>query len=527
VPQAMAYAMLAGLPPIVGLYASVLPVAAYALLGTSRQLAVGPVAMVSLMVASSVGLLAEVGTEAYLGYAVLLAGLVGVIQFGMGTLKLGFLVNLLSHPVISGFTSAAALIIGLSQLKHLMGVEIARSHHIHEILLAAVEQSGETHLPTLALGLGGIFILVGLKRWNPRIPGALAVVVLGTLAVKLFGLDDAGVKTVGEVPAGLPGMSLPPMDPSSIHALLPAAIAISLVGFMESFSVASSFASRDGHKLNANRELMGLGAANLVGTLFGAYPVTGGFSRTAVNAQAGAKTPLAGLITAGMVAITLVFFTPLFHDLPKPVLASIVMVAVFGLINVKEALQLTRIKRTDAFALGATFFGTLTLGIELGILTGVVLSLAFFLKRAATPHHVVLGQMPDGCEWKSLARNPEARPPTGIRVLRVDASLYFANADFVVARAIELTAGDEPIHAIVLDLSAVNDVDSSAAHALETLHDDLAKVGIRFALANPKGPVRDMLARSGVTAHFGPKGTFSSIKEAVTALEDPQLATAS
>ena len=300
VPQGMAYAMLAGLPPIIGLYASIIPVIVYALLGTSNQLAVGPVAIVSLMTAAGVGTLANGSVEAYVMYAVLLSLMVGGMQLAMGLGRFGFLVNFLSHPVISGFTSAAALIIGFSQLKHLLGVDIPRSHHIHEILLNAYKQIANVELTTLLIGIASVALLMWLKKVKPMFPGALLVVALSTLVVWFFGLNESGVKIVGEVPAGLPSLSLPALDWNAMSQLLPTAIAISMVGFMESISVAKAFARRNRYDVNPNKELIALGAANIAGSLFKGYPVTGGFSRTAVNGQAGAKTPLASMITAAL-----------------------------------------------------------------------------------------------------------------------------------------------------------------------------------------------------------------------------------
>ncbi len=316
IPQGMAYAMLAGLDPIIGLYASVVPVILYALLGTSRQLAVGPVAMVSLLVASGVGAIAGDDPAAYLQAAVMLSVIVGGMQLLMGLARLGFLTSFLSHPVLSGFTSAAALIIGMSQLKHLLGVNIPRSHHVHSILLQAVERASEINPITLGIGAVSVAILVGLKKLSPKFPRALAVVVLGTLSVWGLGLDEKGVSIVGSVPAGLPSPSIPVFDLATAKELIPTALTIALVGFMESIAVAQAFARRHKYDINADQELIGLGVANLGGSLFSAYPVTGGFSRTAVNDQAGATTPLASIITAVVIAITLVFFTPLFYYLP-------------------------------------------------------------------------------------------------------------------------------------------------------------------------------------------------------------------
>ena len=305
IPQGMAYAMIAGLPPIYGLYASTLPLIIYALLGTSRQLAVGPVAMVSLLTASGIGVLAQGGTEVYIQLAIVLALMVGLIQFLLGAFRLGFLVNFLSHPVISGFTSAAALIIGLSQLKHLLGVDIARSHHVHEILLQAIEQFGAINWVTFGIGIGGIVLIKGAKRINKALPGSLLAVLFGILLVWIMGLTNQGVKIVGEIPKGLPAFQIPTFSWETIRSLLPVALAISLVSFMESIAVAKAIQARHkDYKVVPNQELIALGLANIGGSLFQSYPITGGFSRSAVNDEAGAKTGLSSIVSALLIIFT-------------------------------------------------------------------------------------------------------------------------------------------------------------------------------------------------------------------------------
>jgi len=516
IPQGMAYAMLAGLPPIIGLYASIVPLAIYAAFGTSRQLAVGPVAMVSLLVASGVGALAEQGTDAYLAYAVLLALMIGIFQTVMGIARLGFLTNFLSHPVVSGFTSAAALIIGLSQLKHLLGVNIPRSHHIHEILLQAIERANEIHPSTFIIGAVSIALLMGLKKYAPRFPRALAVVVVGTLAVLAFGLHESGVAIVGDVPAGFPPPSMPALDPEVMLGLLPTAITISLVGFMESISVAKAFATRNRYEVDSNQELIGLGLANVAGAFFSAYPVTGGFSRTAVNAQAGAKTPLASLITAGIIAVALLFFTPLFYYLPKAVLAAIIMTAVFGLVDVKEVKHLWAVKRTDLALLGLTFAATLTLGIEVGILTGVGASLLAFVVRTTRPHTAVLGRVPGTRSYRNVNHVPDAETWDDLLIVRVDAQFYFGNVTFLkdtLKRLEGECAGT--LSAVILDASSINQLDSSADAALHEIADAYARRDIKLLLANVKGPVRDVMKRSHLIEKIGAERFFLDVDDAV------------
>lgn len=518
IPQSMAYAALAGLPPIVGLYASTVPLVIYALLGTSRQLAVGPVAMVSLLVAAGVGQLADPATPEYVGLAVLLALMVGVIQAGMGTLKAGFLTNFLSHPVISGFTSAAAIIIALSQLGPLLGVPIPRSHHVHEVIANAADRVGDVHLPTLAIGLGTVLLLLGLRRWKRTFPSALTVVVIGTGLAAWLGLDVAGVAVVGDVPGGLPGFALPEMSGDTIGALLPIAIAIALVSFMESISVAKAFARRNRYDVNPNRELVGLGMANVFGSLFGGYPVTGGFSRTAVNAEAGAKSGLAALVTAALVALTLLFLTPLFYFLPKAVLAGIVMVAVLGLVDVAEVKHLWKVNRGDLALLVITFVATLTLGIEQGIGIGVGASLLWLTVRITRPHTAVLGRLPGTDIYRNLANFPEARPTDGVLALRVDAQFFFGNVTFLkdTLKRLEAELGGT-LSAIVIDASAINQLDSSADAALHELLEDYQRRDIDLFLANVKGPVRRTMQRSGFWDQLGEDHFFLEVHDAMLA----------
>ncbi|MEL6143160.1 MAG: sulfate permease, partial [Bacteroidota bacterium] len=465
IPQGMAYAMLAGLPPIHGLYAVTLPLLVYALLGTSRQLAVGPVAMVSLLTATGVGAIAEVGTTTFLTLAILLAFVVGAIQLLLGVFRLGFLVNLLSHPVISGFTSAAALIIGLSQLKHLLGIDIARSHHIHEIVLAALERITEINVPTLLLGGAGIGLILGAKRINKSIPGPLVAVVAGVLAVWSLGLE---VKIVGEVPSGLPAVGFPVMNWNDIRALIPMALTIALVGFMESIAVAKAVRNR--HKdydLDPNQELIALGAANLAGAAVQSYPVTGGFSRTAVNDQAGAKTGLASIISAGLIVLTLLFLTPLFYYLPKAILASVIMVAVFGLIDWKEPIHLWKIDRSDFWMLLITFVATLSLGIELGIGVGVGLSLVVHIYRSMRPHLAVLGRIPGTNIFRNTNRFADLEETEGLLIVRFDGVLYYGNLTYFRSQLndlIRIRAGS--LKHILINAEGIASLDSSALHEL-------------------------------------------------------------
>lgn len=527
IPQGMAYALIAGLPPIYGLYAALIPLLGYAVFGTSRQLAVGPVAIVSLLVAASVGPMADGDPDRYIMLTLMLTIMVGVFQLAMGLLRFGFLVNFLSHPVLSGFTSAAALVIGFSQLKHLLGVDIERSNYIHEILWSAVQQWEAIHLPTVVLGVVGIAILIALKRWSKAIPGALVVVVLGTGAIWLTTGNQTGVSIVGEVPGGLPDFAIPAFSWADMKALIPGALTISLIGFMESIAVAKVYARRNGYSLDANKELVGLGVANVAGAFFQAYPTTGGFSRTAVNAEAGASTNMAGIISAVVIALTLLFLTPLFYYMPNAILASIVMVAVAGLIDWEEAMYLWRVDRRDLALMALTFIATLTLGIEEGILAGVVVSLVAIIYQSATPHTAVMGRLPDSTTYRNLNRSPEAITRADVMIVRMDAALYFANVSTFKDLISEIDMNNDALRALVIDMYPVNRVDSTAAHALHEIIEVCRENGIDLYLAGLKGPVHDVLGRAGVIHELGPQHLFHEVHEAVQAAESAHRSDAS
>ena len=518
IPQGMAYAMLAGLPPVVGLYASTIPLIIYALFGSSRQLAVGPVAIVSLLTLTGVSAVAEPGSGEFIALAALLALMVGVIQFGLGLLRVGFVVNFLSHAVVSGFTSAAAIVIGLSQLQHLLGVELESTHSSLVLLWNAAQKLGEANLITLAIGLSSIALLVLFRRIAPRFPAPILVVALTALAVYGFGLPEMGVSIVGDVPQGVPSFALPAFDIDSVTTLLTIALTISFVGFMESIAVAKSIANREKYKVDANKELVGLGLANVAGSVFSAYPVTGGFSRSAVNYQSGARTPLASVVTAVLVILTLLFFTPLFYCLPNAVLAAIVMFAVYSLIDFREPVRLFRIKKADGWTLLITFAATFLIGIEQGIVVGVVLSLALFIWRSAYPHTTEVGYLPEEDVFRNVNRYPEAETFPNTLIARVDRSLYFANAAFWENWLNDAVLNRPDLRYLILDFSAVNDVDAVALETLEDLMVSLQKRDVEIQIAGMKGPVRDIVEKAGWTKKFGANISHLSVQRALKSL---------
>lgn len=524
IPQGMAYASIAGLPAVYGLYASIVPIIIYALFGTSRQLAVGPVAMVSLLTATTIGSFGDLSISEYVNYAIVLALMVGAIQFLLGVFRLGFLVNFLSHPVVSGFTSAAALIIGLSQLKHLLGIDIPRSHHINEIILNAIENFENINWITLIIGVLGIGIIVLTKQIKKSLPAQLFAVIFGILIVSFFGLGEGqnAVKIVKEIPSSLPSFTIPEMNYSTIQLLFPMALTIALVSFMESIAVAKAIQRKHrNYKVIPNQELVSLGLANVIGSLFQSYPTTGGFSRTAVNDQAGAKTTLASIFSAILILLTLLFLTPLFYNLPKAILASVIMVAVFGLIDYKEAIILWKSNRTDFYLLIVTFLATLIFGIEQGILIGVVLSLVMVVFKTTKPHIAVLANVPDTHFYRNIERFDSLVPKKEMLIYRFDAQVFFANTNYFKESLEDLVAEKgKDLKLIIIDGESINSIDSSGIHMLEDVLQTYESMRIKLFFTGIKGPVRDALERSGFMAKIGYENCFMSIQEAVDAYDE-------
>jgi len=523
IPQGMAYASIAGLPAVYGLYASIVPILVYAFMGTSRQLAVGPVAMVSLLTATAIGSFQGLSTTEYISYAILLTLLVGAIQFLLGIFRLGFLVNFLSHPVVSGFTSAAALIIGLSQLKHLLGVNIPRSHHVHEIILNAIDKFSDINWVALIIGLSGIFIIIISKKLKKSLPGQLFAVIFGILTVTLFGLGNGNtaVDIVKDIPSSLPSFEIPTFNMEIIQLLLPMALTISLISFMESIAVAKAIQTKHrDYKVVPNQELISLGLANVFGSFFQSYPTTGGFSRTAVNDQAGAKTGLASIISATLIIVTLLFLTPYFYNLPKAILASVIMVAVFGLIDYKEAFHLFKSNITDFWMLIATFISTLTFGVEIGIGLGVILSLAMVLFQTTRPHTARLAKVPNTHFYRNIERFSDLQINKEVLIYRFDSQLFFANTNFFKDKLYEYERlKKENLKLLIIDGESINNIDSTAIHAFEEIVSDFKSRNITVYFTGIKGPVRDKLLKSGFMEKANPDHFFMSIQEAVDYFE--------
>ncbi|MDO6517679.1 SulP family inorganic anion transporter [Zobellia uliginosa] len=518
IPQGMAYAMIAGLPPVYGLYASLLPMIAYAFFGTSRQLAVGPVAMDSLLVAAGLATLAITSVDDYISMALLLAFTVGAIQLTLGLLRMGFLVNFLSKPVISGFTSAAALIIMFSQLKHLLGVDITRSNRFDVLLVNAFEKMPDTNLYDLAIGLVGIVIIVALKKFDKRIPGILFVVILGILVVYFLQLPAFGVHIVGEIPTGLPSFRLHGFDVETLLELAPIAVTLALIGYLEAISIGKSMEEQTGEEtIDANKELIALGSSNMLGSFFQSYVVTGSFSRSAINAQAGAKTPMALFFSAIVVAITLLFLTPLFYYLPNAVLASIIMVSVFGLIDIAYPKSLWEYRKDELFVLVITFLITLFAGISEGILIGVLLSLLLMVYKSSKPHFAVLGRIEGSDYYKNIDRfSQNVLVRDDLLIVRFDSQLYFGNKNYFKKELLKNVAKKgSKLKGIILNAEAISYIDSSAAQMLKRVIEELHDKGLQFYISGATGPTRDTIFSSGIIDALNKKYLFVQTKEAV------------
>ena len=509
-PQSLASALLAGLPPEAGIYASIAPIILYAIFGTSRALAVGPVAVVSLMTAAAIGQVAEQGTMGYAAAALTLAFLSGVFLMAMGVFRLGFLASFLSHPVIVGFITASGLLIAASQMKHILGID-AHGHTLPEMLGSIFVHLPETNLITLAIGGAATAFLFWVRKGlKPLLrslgfgakaadvmtkAGPVAAVVATTLSVYLFGLDEAGVKIVGEVPQSLPPLTMPDLSFDLLELLAVPALLISVVGFVESISVAQTFASKKRQRVDPDQELIGLGAANIGAAFTGGYPVTGGFSRSVVNFDAGAETPAAGAYTAVGLAIAAVALTPLVYFLPKATLAATIVVAVLSLVDFGALKRIWLYSKSDFAAQLVTIILTLGFGVEVGIVAGVGLSIVLHLYRTSRPHCAVIGQVPGTEHFRNVDRHNVVTSPR-VHMLRVDESLYFPNARYLQDRIYGAVAKNRAIEHVVLQCSAVNDIDASALEALEEINHHLKDSGVAFHLSEVKGPVMDRLQRS-------------------------------
>ena len=516
IPQSLAYAMLAGLPPQMGLYASILPITLYAIFGTSRALAVGPVAVVSLLTAASISRIAAPGSEEYIFAAITLAFLSGVFLLAMGIFRLGFMANFLSHPVIAGFITASGIIIAASQLKNIFGIE-AHGHNLVQILSSMSGYLGEINWITATIGIltaaflfwvrkGLLPLLRGLglpKRTAEIIAktGPVAAIVATTLLVWAFDLKSAGVKIVGAVPQGLPPLTVPGFSLELWTSLLSSAVLISVIGFVESISVAQTLAAKKRQRIDPDQELIGLGAANIGAAFTSGFPVTGGFSRSVVNYDAGADTPAAGAYTAVGLMFASLFLTPLIFFLPKATLAATIIVAVLSLVDFSILGKAWRYSKADFIAVAATMFITLVVGVEVGVITGVLVSILIHLYKSSRPHIATVGQVPNSEHFRNVLRHDVITHPN-ILTVRVDESLYFANARFLEDHLFERVARRTELRDVILMCSAINAIDMSALESLEAINERLCDLGVSFHLSEIKGPVMDQLVDTDLLKHL-------------------------
>jgi sulfate permease, SulP family len=522
VPQGMAYAALAGMPPITGLYAGLVALVVYALLGSSSHLSYGPVAIIGLLTATGVGPLADGDPVRFAALAGTLALMVGAIHVLLGLLRFGAVVELIAHPVIVGFTGAAGIVIALTQAKDLLGIDVERSERAVEAIGAVVAMIGDTHPATFAVGAATVALLLAGRRFAPRFPTALLAVVLGVGATLLLGLDAAGVRSVGEIPAGLPRPTLPGLVSADLVALLPTAIVVALLSFAESISIGKAIAGRSRETLDANRELLASGAANAAAGLAGGFPVAGSFSRSFLTFSARGRTQAAGLVAAAVLALTLTVLTPLLEPLPRAVLAAIVFVTVIGLVDVAEARRIARVDRTDGAVLGITFVATLTLGVELGLATGIVVNLLLYMRRSMRPDVVVLSRLRGTEEFRNCTRHDGVEPDLDGLILRIDGPLDFLSARTITTRVREQVAARPDLDWIVLDCSSMSSLDATGLHALHELQLQLRAAGVRLQLATLRGPQRDIVRRADLAGDLLEQAASESIDEALAAIGVPE-----
>ena len=518
IPQSLAYAQLSGVPAYYGLYAALIPVIIGALFGSSLILSTGPVAMTSLLTAASIMPLATYGTELFYSYVILMALLSGLLQIGLGLARMGVLLNFLSYPVLRGFINAAAIIIGLSQLPAMVGLSLKNSQHFLTDILHVIENLDAMHFESLLFGLGSLALMALLKKFAPKLPGVLIVVVVTTFISYAIGFEKLGGRIVGAIPQGLPGISIPPVDWKASMHMLPTAFVIALISFMEAMSSAKIIAIKTRTQWNENQELIGQGLAKVAAAFSHAMPVSGSFSRSALNLAAGARTGMSSIFSATAVLLTLLFFTPLLHHLPKPVLAAIIMMAVIGLISFRTIKEAWVAGKQDGVAAIVTFVATLAFApnIQNGILTGITLSLMLFLFRTMKPRIVLLGLDKDGtlrnAERFSL---PKLHPQ--VTAIRFDGQLYFANVSYFEESVLYLVSQDPELKYILVVGSGINGLDASGVEMLRNLVDRLSQTRITLAFCSIKGTVTDVMRRTGLLDKIGAENIFDSEK---TALED-------
>lgn len=524
IPQSMAYATLAGLPEVYGLYIAFVPVFIAALWGSSRQLGTGPVAVVSTMTATMLTpvVIPMLGTDytqeeflaLYIPTAMFLTLLVGLFQFALGLFRLGAIVNFLSHPVIVGFTNAAALFIGLTQVSKIFGVEMpggASDHFLTVRILGVIENIGDTHIETLMMGVASFAIMIGLKRFAPKIPAVLVAVVVTTTVSYSIGFEQMGGKVVGTIPEGLPGFAMPAFNLEAFSHLFIGAIIIAMVGFMEAISIAKAMAAKSKDRIDPNQELIGQGLANICGSFFQSYPASGSFSRSAVNFNAGAKTGFSSVVTAIIVVVTLLFLTPLLYHLPKATLAAVVIMAVFGLINFKSVKHIWVANKHDGVAAMVTFVATIGSAPKLdhGIMIGAVLAIVLYLYRTMQPRVAVLGRYKDGT-LRDIEINKDIPTDENIIAVRFDGTLYFANVSYFEDTMLKAVATYPDAKYLLVVGDAINQIDASGEEVLHHLVDRLHDNGITVVFSGLKRQILLVLKATGLFDVIGEQNIFSN-----------------
>ena len=521
IPQAMAYGLLAGVDPVYGLYAALVPMLVYALLASTPHVSVGPTALASLLCLNGLSGIAEPFTAEYLGYVIVLAALTGLLQLVFGAFRLGGIVSLLSRPVLSGFVSAAAVLIIVSQVDTLLGVKTTGGGYLHETIWSLWEGLGGLHLPSAALGIGALLLLFVAKRWLPaRFPVMLVLLVLSTLLVGLWG-KGWGIATLEGIPAGLPQFSLPGFEIATLQQLLPVALVMALISFVETLSIGKAFSHQHNYyRIKPNRELIALGLSKIAGSFLQAIPSSASFSRSAVLEGGGGKTAVGNVAAVVLLILVLLFLTPWFYYLPVAVLAAIIIFSVRNLFDLAEMKRLWKLAPKELMTLLITFFFTLFAGLQYGIAGGVLLSLFFVFWRAARPHLAELGRVPDTNAFRNVERFAEAEAESGILIVRFDAELYFSNAEYFRDQMEKLVeAKGEGLRAVILDGHTINDIDTSGLFVLTGFLDNLEKQGAELCLCGMIGPVRDKIFQCGLMERMGADHHFLSIQDALNYLE--------
>ncbi|SDZ65740.1 sulfate permease, SulP family [Evansella caseinilytica] len=513
VPQGMAYALVAGVTPVMGLYASTIPLLVYAVFASSRHLSVGPTAITSLLVFSGVSMYGQPGTPEVVSQVILLALMVGTFQLLFGVFQLGFVVKFISPAVLGGYTSAAAFVIAISQWKHLLGIPTGTHLQVHLLLMDTVSELKELHWLTFFIGVGSILALIILKKLDHRIPAALLVILLSIFFVYFFALETKGVQIVGTIPGGLPAVTFPEISLAALRTLFVPALTIAMLGFMESLAIGRTIADKENYKILPNQELKALGLANIFGSFFQSFPINGSFSRSAVNHQSGGVSQVASVITGVSIIVTLLLFTSYFYYLPNAVLAAIIVVAVYKLIDFRQISRLVKGKAPDKWSWLLTFVVTLFIGIQWGILIGAIFSLLLLLSKSSKPDIVEVGYVEEEKVFRNLERFPHAKTLEGTKILRIDSSLYFANVIYLEEKLADLFPEKFEFNRLIIDFSGVNNMDASSLKVLEAFMNEQDRQGKKVFMVGMKGPVRDVVHHAGWDKKYPEQIRFSTIEQ--------------